>query len=142
MHSAASEHPVDLKSTLGTVSGPDAKRHIISAGKSNSTNDRLMLGADLADNKSMKKSLYESRVTYKYQNNGGIDASVVGKSYNSNAAGFGSGVEQGSNSFSSTILSFSLVRSWASLAKSKCKLWDDEELDAIEGCKFFSFFLG
>ena len=39
-----------------------------------------MLGADLADNKSMKKSLYESRVTYKYQNYGGIDASVVGKS--------------------------------------------------------------
>ena len=78
MQSATSEHPVDLKSTLGTVSGPEAaKRYVGSPAQSYSTKDKLMLGGDLADNKSMKKSLYESRVTYKYQNNGGVAASEV-----------------------------------------------------------------
>ena len=57
MRSAASEHPVDLKSTIGTVSGPEiAKRNIIHSGQSysNSQGDKLMLGGELADNKSMK----------------------------------------------------------------------------------------
>ena len=57
MRSAASEHPVDLKSTLGTVSGPEAaKKNIIHTGQSysNSQGDKLMLGGDLADNKNMK----------------------------------------------------------------------------------------
>jgi len=40
------------------------------------------------------------------------------------------------------ILSFSIVRAWTSLSSSKCKEWDDQELDVIEGVKFFSFFLG
>ena len=76
MQSAASEHPVDLKSTLGTVTSPGAKGKNTSAGRSFNNKDWLMSGGDLADNKSMKKSLYESRVTYKYQNNGGLYASM------------------------------------------------------------------
>lgn len=40
------------------------------------------------------------------------------------------------------ILSFSIVRAWKALSESKCKRWDDKELDVIEGFKFFSFFLG
>ena len=40
------------------------------------------------------------------------------------------------------ILSFSIVRAWSALSESKCKKWDDKELDVIEGFKFFSFFLG
>ena len=43
---------------------------------------------------------------------------------------------------SSYILSFAAKRSWESLSSTKCKLWDDRELDVIEGFKFFSFFLG
>ena len=33
------------------------------------------------------------------------------------------------------------MRSWTSLSNSKCKIWDDRELDVIEGTKFFSFFI-
>ena len=33
------------------------------------------------------------------------------------------------------------MRSWTSLSSSKCKLWDDREMDTIEGAKFFSFFV-
>ena len=57
MRSAATEHPVDLKSTIGTVSGPEAaKKNTIHTGQSysNSQGDKLMLGGDLVDNKNMK----------------------------------------------------------------------------------------
>ncbi len=40
------------------------------------------------------------------------------------------------------VLSFSIVNAWESLSHSKCKKWDDKELDVLEGVKFFSFFLG
>ena len=39
-------------------------------------------------------------------------------------------------------LSFSIKNSWNSLSQTKCKLWDDKELDVLEGAKFFSYFLG
>jgi hypothetical protein len=36
----------------------------------------------------------------------------------------------------------SLGQAWNCLVSSRCKHWDDRELDIIEGFKFFSFFLG
>ena len=39
-------------------------------------------------------------------------------------------------------MSFNTACSWKALSSSKCKLWDDPELDTLEGVKFFSFFLG
>jgi len=45
-------------------------------------------------------------------------------------------------SMASFVLSFSILRSWESLSSTRCKLWDDRELDIVEGFKFFSFFLG
>ena len=50
--------------------------------------------------------------------------------------------ENSDNCYDSKFLSFSIVCSWRSLSNTKCKLWDDDELDIIEGAKFFSFFLG
>ena len=46
------------------------------------------------------------------------------------------------NSCKAMFLSFSIQKSWHSLYSSKCKLWDDKELDVIEGFKFFSYALG
>jgi len=51
------------------------------------------------------------------------------------------GKNEGSNSVSAWLVSFSLSRCWDSLASSRCKLWDNRELDLIEGFKFFCFFL-
>lgn len=84
---------------------------------------------------SLANSLYESRVTYKYK------PVEFGAKHDSNSLQK-MNQEQGSNSCGSKFLSFSIVRSWKSLSSSKCKLWDDDELDIIEGAKFFSFFLG
>jgi len=50
--------------------------------------------------------------------------------------------DKGANSLSAWLLSFSLPSAWKSLSQSKCKLWDNRELDCFEGIKFFSFMLG
>ena len=47
-----------------------------------------------------------------------------------------------SRTWKGIILSFSIVRAWKTLSRSKCNKWDDKELDVLEGVKFFSFFLG
>jgi len=39
-------------------------------------------------------------------------------------------------------LTFGIVEAWKSLVDTKCRPWDDRELDTIEGFKFFSYFLG
>jgi hypothetical protein len=50
--------------------------------------------------------------------------------------------EDGANSMSAWLLSFSLPSAWNSLFQTRCKLWDNRELDCFEGVKFFSFMLG
>ena len=46
------------------------------------------------------------------------------------------------NGLPSMYLSFSISKAWHSLYTSKCKLWDDPELDLLEGIKFFAYMLG
>ena len=46
------------------------------------------------------------------------------------------------NSLANYIMSFSVATSFRSLATTKCKLWDDRELDVLEGYKFLNFALG
>lgn len=83
----------------------------------------------------MATSLFESRVTYKYQ-----DKDIYGSSAMDKADTVS--VLSESKSMQGKILSFSIVRAWGALSRSKCNKWDDKELDVLEGVKFFSFFLG
>lgn len=46
------------------------------------------------------------------------------------------------NRFKAHYLTFAFNRAVASLTESKCKPWDDPELDMIEGFKFFSYLFG
>jgi hypothetical protein len=50
--------------------------------------------------------------------------------------------EQGGNSLTAWLLSFSLPNAWNHLCRTRCKLWDDRELDLFEGIKFWSWILG
>ena len=77
------------------------------------------------DKKLQAQNLFEKRSTYKYAKTPDL-------------------VEDQKQlySFSDKVVSFSLADSWRSLVQTKCKPWDDRELDAIEGIKFFSYFLG
>jgi len=81
--------------------------------------------------KSQVELLYEKRVTYKYpkpeDNSGGIDRMIT---------------PGGPNTCQTKYLSFSIASSWRTLVDSKCKPWDDRELDVLEGFKFISYFLG
>ena len=84
---------------------------------------------------SVANSLREERVTYKYKEADlGTNESQRSKNRVSIMA------EQ--KDTKGWILSFSIIRAWEQLSQSKCKKWDDRELDVIEGIKFFSFFLG
>ena len=85
----------------------------------------------MISNKSVAQSLFASRVCHRNDEVDPVDENNV----NIN-------VKNGPTSLASYILSFSAIRSWGSLSSTKCKLWDDRELDLIEGFKFFSFFLG
>ena len=87
------------------------------------------------DKKSIIGSLYEDRVTYKYRA-GDLKESVKPTQRFSGVS------ESGDDSCSAKFLSFSIKNSWNSLSQTKCKLWDDKELDVLEGAKFFSYFLG
>jgi hypothetical protein len=87
-------------------------------------------------NKELAKSLFEQRVTYKYKK----DPRMLRTSNELQKPE--EDIGKFANTWRSMILSFSLPKVWESLARSKCKLWDDRELDAIEGFKFFSYFLG
>jgi hypothetical protein len=50
--------------------------------------------------------------------------------------------DKGANSMTAWFLSFSLPNAWAHLCRTRCKLWDNRELDIFEGVKFFSYILG
>ena len=88
----------------------------------------------------LANSLYESRVTYKYSRK---EESGLGSIVQTEDPLQGYYNDMGANDNCKTkFLSFSIVRSWGSLSSSKCKMWDDKELDTLEGVKFFSYFLG
>ena len=89
-------------------------------------------------NNTLANSLYESRVTYKFKLR---DTAMAQQQHHSTQSPTKDDGSANNNSCSNKFLSFAIVRSWTSLSSSKCKLWDDRELDTIEGAKFFSFFL-
>jgi len=50
--------------------------------------------------------------------------------------------EDGANSLSAKMLSFTLPNAWYSLTQTRCKVWDDRELDIFEGVKAIGYILG
>ena len=86
---------------------------------------------------SVATSLFEQRVTYKYHNNEEQE-NVPNNKHNSETSSF----NKEAKTCKQKVLSFSIVRAWQALSHTKCKKWDDRELDVFEGIKFFSFFLG
>ena len=50
--------------------------------------------------------------------------------------------ENGANSFTAKLLSLTLPQAWYSLCQTRCKVWDDRELDVFEGVKVLAYILG